>query len=83
MTSVAENIYIDKRTTEWFNNNMSTYTQILYQIVFSTKNREPTLVAPHRADLFKYISGILENKNVISIKSMALKIIYISSHTCT
>ncbi len=23
---------------------MSTYTQILYQIVFSTKNREPTLI---------------------------------------
>lgn len=41
---------------------MSTYTQILYQIVFSTKNREPTLVSTHRNDLFKYISGILENK---------------------
>ena len=41
---------------------MSTYTQILYQIVFATKNREHTLAAPHRADLFKYISVILENK---------------------
>ena len=41
---------------------MSTYTQILYQIVFSTKNREHTLITLHRADLFKYISGILENK---------------------
>ena len=41
---------------------MSTYTQILYQIIFSTKNREHTLIAHHRTDLFKYISGILENK---------------------
>ena len=42
---------------------MSTYTQILYQIVFSTKNRESTLSAPNRKELFKYIFGILKNKN--------------------
>ena len=42
---------------------MSTYTQILYQIVFSTKYRERVLVAPHRKELFNYIAGILENKN--------------------
>ena len=42
---------------------MSTYTQILYQIVFSTKGRETTLSNPNRQELFKYISGILNNKN--------------------
>lgn len=42
---------------------MSTYTQILYQIVFSTKNREQTLSNPNRLELYKYISGILKNKN--------------------
>ena len=42
---------------------MSTYTQILYQIVFSTKYREETLEAENRNELFKYISGILENNN--------------------
>ena len=42
---------------------MSTYTQILYQIVFSTKYREETLDAENRNELFKYISGILENNN--------------------
>jgi len=42
---------------------MSTYTQILYQIVFSTKNHERTLTSPNRQELFKYISGILKNKN--------------------
>ena len=41
---------------------MSTYTQILYQIVFSTKNREHTLSSENRSELFRYIWGILNNK---------------------
>ena len=41
---------------------MSTYTQILYQIVYSTKYRKPTLVKENRSELFKYIWGILKNK---------------------
>jgi len=41
---------------------MSTYTQIVYQIVFSTKNRERTLVKPQREELFKYIGGLISNK---------------------
>ncbi|MDM8557686.1 IS200/IS605 family transposase [Candidatus Parabeggiatoa sp. HSG14] len=40
---------------------MSTYTQILYQIIFSTKDREPTLVKEDREKLFRYIWGILKN----------------------
>ncbi|MES2133959.1 MAG: IS200/IS605 family transposase [Bacteroidota bacterium] len=42
---------------------MSTYTQIIYQIVFSTKYRERTLNKDRRDDLYKYISGVLKNKN--------------------
>jgi len=42
---------------------MSTFTQILYQIVFSTKERGRTLIRENRMELFKYISGILFNKN--------------------
>ena len=42
---------------------MSTYTQILYQIVFSTKNREHTLTKPNRDELFRYITGVLKNKS--------------------
>jgi putative transposase len=41
---------------------MSTYTQILYQIIFSTKNRRPVLIKENRDDLFKDIWGILKNK---------------------
>ncbi len=42
---------------------MSTYTQILYQIIFSTKNRERTLTGNKRDELFRYIRGLLKNKN--------------------
>lgn len=41
---------------------MGTYTQILYQIVFGTKGRKPTLIKENRPALFKYIAGILKNK---------------------
>lgn len=41
---------------------MSTYTQIIYQIVFGTKDREMVLSKNKRDDLYKYISGVLENK---------------------
>jgi putative transposase len=41
---------------------MSTYTQILYQIVFSTRNRKKCLNLKDRPELFRYIHGILKNK---------------------
>jgi REP element-mobilizing transposase RayT len=41
---------------------MSTYTQILYHIVFSTKDRAAALAAGKREDLFRYTWGILKNK---------------------
>ncbi|MBL0097457.1 MAG: IS200/IS605 family transposase [Bacteroidetes bacterium] len=39
------------------------YTQILYQIVFSTKGRVPCLIKSNRDTLFKYITGIIQQKN--------------------
>jgi len=41
---------------------MSTYTQILYHIIFSTKHREPVLNQENRPQLYKYIWGILNKK---------------------
>lgn len=41
---------------------MSTYTQLYYHIVFSTKDRAPVLIADKRDALFRYIWGILKNK---------------------
>ncbi|MDI9338600.1 MAG: IS200/IS605 family transposase [Alphaproteobacteria bacterium] len=42
---------------------MSTYTQIIYQIVFSTKYREPVFTKDKKEELLKYISGVIKNKN--------------------
>ncbi|MBC8323184.1 MAG: IS200/IS605 family transposase [Candidatus Marinimicrobia bacterium] len=39
------------------------YTQIYYHIVFSTKNRTPCMTKQKREDLYKYIWGVLTNKN--------------------
>jgi REP element-mobilizing transposase RayT len=42
---------------------MSTYTQILYQIVFATKDHEKTMIDSGQEKLYKFIWGILKNKN--------------------
>ncbi len=42
---------------------MSSYTQLLYQIVFSTKHRERTLIKKDRPELYQYITGVLKKKN--------------------
>ena len=42
---------------------MGTYTQIIYQVVFSTKQREQVLEKENRTELYKYIWGVLKNHN--------------------
>lgn len=44
---------------------MSTYTQIIYHFVFSTKHREPTMFQNQKLRLFSYIHHFLTNKNAI------------------
>lgn len=41
---------------------MSTYKQILYHIVFSTKKRVPSITDKYREDLYRYIWGHIRNK---------------------
>ena len=41
------------------------YRQILYQTVFCTKYRKPTISETHCTDLYRYIWGIVKNKNCI------------------
>ena len=38
-----------------------TFTNHLYHIVFSTKDREPWLKPEHRDRLYKYVSGVARN----------------------
>jgi len=42
---------------------MSSYRQILYHIIFGTKYRKPTIDARYKQELYKYIWGVLKNKN--------------------
>lgn len=42
---------------------MSTFRQIYYQIVFSTKHRMPVLNIEYEDYLYRYIGGIVKNKN--------------------
>lgn len=41
---------------------MSTYTQILYQIVFTTKDREATMIESGQERFYRFIWGILKIK---------------------
>ncbi|MBI5384005.1 MAG: IS200/IS605 family transposase [Verrucomicrobia bacterium] len=41
----------------------STFTQIYYHLVFSTKDRERVLVAEQREELLRYVWGIIRNQH--------------------
>jgi putative transposase len=42
---------------------MTSHRQIIYHIVFGTKNRLPTISIENKKELYKYIWGIIKNKN--------------------
>jgi len=42
---------------------MSSYRQILYHLVFRTKDSEKTLAQEHSKELYAYLTGIIKNKN--------------------
>jgi putative transposase len=50
-------------TGSYYCHYMSTYTQITYHLIFATKDRGPALTPEKRDDLFRYIWGIIKNKN--------------------
>lgn len=47
---------------------MATYTQILYHIVYGTKNHQSTLDLDRHDNLCRYKAGILRNKNCFVYK---------------
>jgi putative transposase len=60
---------------------MSTYTQILYQVVFGSKDYTPFLTTENENMLFAYIAGILKNKQCHSyIVGGACNHIHIITH---
>jgi REP element-mobilizing transposase RayT len=42
---------------------MSSHRQIIYQLVFGTKNREATIPEEYCQELYRYIRGVIKNKN--------------------
>jgi len=42
---------------------MSSYRQILYHIIFRTKDSRKTIVPEHSRELYAYFMGIIKNKN--------------------
>jgi REP element-mobilizing transposase RayT len=42
---------------------MSTHTQLIYHIVYSTYNREQTIALENKRRLYAFMNGILKNKN--------------------
>ena len=42
---------------------MGSYRQIFYHLVFGTKNLKPTIADIYAEELYKYISGIIKNRN--------------------
>jgi REP element-mobilizing transposase RayT len=42
---------------------MSSYRQILYHLIFRTKDSRKTLVQEHSKELYGYLMGIIKNKN--------------------
>jgi putative transposase len=60
---------------------MSTYTQILYQLVFGSKDYTPFLSSRNQEILFAYIAGVLKNKSCHSyIVGGACNHIHIVAH---
>jgi putative transposase len=45
-----------------------TYTNLLYHIVFSTKNRQPQITPAIQADLYEYIGGILRGESGVLLE---------------
>ena len=41
----------------------NTYSQIFIQLIFVVKNREPYLLKQYHPEIYKYINGIIINKN--------------------
>ena len=52
---------------------MSSYRQILYHIVFCTKDRKPTLEDSQKEDLYRYIWGVVKAKDCILYRINGMK----------
>ena len=59
LTARLQNLAAKRRRTI---SMASTLSNLLYHIVFSTKNREPIITSPIRKDLYAYMGGIIRGE---------------------
>ena len=52
------------------------YTNLLYHIIFSTKDRRPLITADYQSRLYDYIGGTIRGVGGISLNSTELRITY-------
>lgn len=46
----------------------SSYTNLLYHIIFSTKDRQPIILAEHQERLYEYIGGTIRGQGGIALE---------------
>jgi REP element-mobilizing transposase RayT len=46
----------------------NTYTNLLYHIVFSTKDREPTISSDIKGELYRYVGGIIRDEGGVQLE---------------
>ena len=54
--------------TEWLLSMASTFTKLLYHLVYSTKHRRPLIALTWRDDLYAYIGGIIKERDGIPLE---------------
>lgn len=52
---------------------MSSYRQILYHLIFRTKNSKQSLVPEHSRELYAYLMGYIKNKNCFLYRINGMK----------
>jgi putative transposase len=52
---------------------MSTYTQILYHVVFTTKDRQPVIADSRCDDLYRYLNGVIKNNHSRPVWTIGVK----------
>jgi REP element-mobilizing transposase RayT len=57
------NLALSRCITNLINKTMSSYRQLLYHLVFRTKESLPTIRQDNVSQLYAYITGIIKNKN--------------------
>ena len=57
----------------------STFTNLLYHVVYSTKHRRPLIAPNWRDDLYAYIGGIVKERDGVPLRTSATNRVTVAS----